>query len=287
MSIIMASKGYEVTLFEEESDIGGVLRYGIPGFRLKKEILESYRNILIKMGVQLRFNISFGKTIDADDLFFDGYKAVFLGIGLGRPNKLGLLGETLGHVNYAINYLKSPTNFVMGKNVVVVGTGNVAVDAARTAIRRHNSNVTMINRADSDTITADRDELELAIMDGVEIKNNLQVVRILEDKIVCVATIKTENEDGSIRFEEDFSKQIEIPCDSVILAIGQGPYSEASYGLLNLTNRGLINVDDFGETSKKNVFAAGDIVTGASTVVESVANTIKTARYMLERLEEM
>jgi len=287
MSMIMASRGYEVTLFEEQSDIGGVLRYGIPGFRLGKELLGSYKKILIAMGVKLRFNINFGKIIDVEDLFFDGYKAVFLGIGVGRPNKLGLLGETLGHVHYAIDYLKDPRNFIIGKNVVVIGAGNVAIDASRTAIRRHNSNVLMINRADSDGITADKDELELAIMDGVQIRNNLQVVRILEDKVICIPTVKTENEDGSVTFEEDFSEQIEIPCDSVILAIGQGPSSEGTYGSLNLTNRGLIKVDGFGETSQKNVFAAGDIITGASTVVESVADTINTARHMLERLEKM
>jgi len=287
MSIIMAKKGYDVTIFEENSDIGGVLRYGIPSFRLSKEILDSYKNVLIKLGVKLRLNMKFGEGIDVDNLFFDGYKAVFLGIGVCRPNKLGLLGESLGNVHYAIDYLKSPKQFALGKNVVVVGAGNVAVDAARTAVRKNNARVIMLNRFDEKAITADKSELEFAMLDGVEIRNNIQVVRILENKVICVPVVKIENEDGSISYDEDFTTQIEIDTDSVILAIGQGPGAERTYGSIDLTNRGLIKVDEFGQTSQKNVWAAGDIVTGARTVVESVANTLHVAKNMLDRLEQI
>jgi len=286
MTFVMASHGYDVTLFEAEDDIGGVLRFGIPGFRLSKDILASYRRILDEMGVKLRLNMRMSSVIDVDDLLLDGYKAVFLGIGVGKPNKLGLLGETLGHVHYAIDYLKSPTQFVLGRQVVVVGAGNVAIDAARTAIRKNHSKVVLLNRFEEDRISADKAELELAILDGTEIINNVQVVRILEDKIVCVPVNKNIMEDGSETYVEDYSNQFEIPADSVILAIGQGPGAELSYGSVELSKRGLIEIDEFGETSKKNVWAAGDIVTGASTVVEAVAQTLKVSKNILERLEQ-
>lgn len=286
MTFVMASRGYEVTLFEAEADIGGVLRYGIPGFRLSKDLLASYRRLLDEMGVKLRLNVRFGSVIDVDDLFLDGYKAIFLGIGVGKPNKLGLLGETLGNVHYAIDYLKSPSQFNLGKKVVVIGAGNVAIDAARTAIRKSRSKVILLNRNDEDRISADKTELELAILDGTVIINNIQVVRILEDKVVCVPFIKVRKDDGSERYEEDFTNLYEIPTDSVIIAVGQGPGAELTYGNIDLSGRGLIAINEFGETSRKNVWAAGDIVTGASTVVESVAQTLKISKHIIERLEQ-
>jgi len=286
MAFCLAGKGYEVTLFEAGDDIGGVLRYGIPGFRLSKDILDSYRKLLDEIGVNLRLNINFGIDLDAEDLFLDGYKAVFLGIGVGKPNRLGLLGETLGHVHYAIDYLKSPKQFLLGKKTVVVGAGNVAVDAARTAIRKGHSKVVMLNRFDEDSISADKFELEMALLDGVTILNNTQVVRIQDDKIVCVPVIKTISDDGTVSYTEDFSSSFELEADSVILAIGQGPGAELTYGPLDLTGRGLIKIDEYGETSRKNVWASGDVVTGASTVVESVSQTLNTAQNMLKRYGE-
>jgi len=283
MSLVLALNGFDVTLFEEEEDIGGVLRYGIPGFRLSKQMLGLYRQLLVNMGVKLRLNTRFGLAIDAQDLFFDGYRAIFLGIGVGRPNKLGLLGETLGNVHYAINYLKTPENYILGKKVVIIGAGNVAIDAARSVIRKNFAEVSILNRFDQDKITADKSELDLAILDGANIINNVQVVRIKEDKVVCVAVNKVEHENGSISYEEDFTKQIEIEADSVIIAIGQGLNAEKNYGKIDISNRGLIKVNEYGETSQINVYAAGDVVTGASTVVQSVEDTLRVAKNIIER----
>ena len=288
MSIILALNGYDVTLFEAEGDIGGVLRYGIPDFRLSKDMLETYKNILLKLGVHIRHNTRIGFNLHSNDLFMDGYKIVFHAFGTGRPNKLGLLGETFGHVHFAIDYLRSPANYSLGRKVAVVGAGNVAIDAARTAIRRGHAEAVIINRAGAEDMPASPSEVELAAIDGVEFIHNAQAVKINDRSVSCVNVIRTVGEDGRIDYEEDFTKPFEVEADSVILAIGQGPGAELEYGKCVQTSaRGFITVDEFGETSTRNVFAAGDIVTGPSTVVQAVAAAIKTSRAVLKRLEEL
>jgi glutamate synthase (NADPH/NADH) small chain len=211
-------------------------------------------------------------------MFLDGYDAVFICTGTTRPNRFGLLGETLGHVHFAIDYLKSPTAYKLGKRVVIVGAGNVAIDAARTAIRKEHAEVTILNNKAAEDVKADKAEVEMAMIDGVKMLNLCQVVRITEDFVKCVKVEKVVAEDGSVSFVEDFQSSFEVPADSVILAIGQGPGSDVvSVGTAKVTERGLLQVDEFGRTSEKGVFAAGDIVTGPRTVVEAVAFAKKAA----------
>jgi glutamate synthase (NADPH/NADH) small chain len=287
MSMLLLLDGYDVTLFEAQDDIGGVLRYGIPPFRLPRDLLKMYKEILLKLGVHFRPNTSIGSNITVKDLFVDGYKAVFVAAGTGRPNRLGLLGETLGHVHFAIDYLKSPETFSLGKQVVIVGCGNVAIDAARTAIRREHAQATILNNKDEDSMTANKDELEMAEIDGVQFIHYAQTIRILDDAVRCVKVVKTENEDGSVSYEEDFADTFDVPADTVILAIGQGPGADLKTGTVQLTQRGLLDVNDWGETSKPGVFAAGDIVTGPRTVVEAVAFTKKVYVRMKEYLDSL
>ena len=284
MSMLLLLDGYEVTLFEAQDDIGGVLRYGIPPFRLPRDLLKMYKDILLRLGVHFRPNTSLGSNITVKDLFPDGYKAVFVAAGTGRPNRLGLLGETLGHVHFAIDYLKSPETFSLGKEIVIVGAGNVAIDAARTAIRKEHARVTILNYKGEDDMTANRDELEMAEIDGVQFIHYAQTIRILDNAVRCVRVVKTENEDGSVSFEEDYSDVFDVPADSVILAIGQGPGADLKTGNVQLTQRGLLDVNEWGETSRPGVFAAGDIVTGPRTVVEAVAFTKKVYTRMKEYL---
>lgn len=285
MSLLTALKGYEVTLFEAQENLGGVLRYGIPAFRLPKDLLDMYKDILQRLGVHLRPNTRLGSSIGIADLFPDGYKAVFIAAGTGRPNKLGLLGETLGHVHFAIDYLKSPENYKLGSRVAVVGAGNVAVDAARTAIRQGHSHVTILNYKGEEEMPANRDEIELAEIDGVEFLHHAQAVRILDDAVRCVRVNKIEVEDGSVVFEEDYSDTFDVPTDSVVLAIGQGPGADLNTGALELTKKGLLVVNDWGETNIEGVYAAGDIVTGPRTVVEAIASTKKAFQRMEEFLQ--
>ena len=282
MSVLLLLHGYDVTLFEAQDNIGGVLRYGIPPFRLPREILDLYMDIMLRMGVHFRPNTRIGSNIMIEDLFPDGYKAVFVATGTGRPNKLGLIGETLGHVHFAIDYLKSPEAFKLGGRVVIVGAGNVAIDAARTAVRQSHSHVTILHFMGEENMTANRDEVEMAQIDGVEFIHYAQAVRILEDSVRCVRVNRVENNDGSISFEEDYTETFDVPADSVIIAIGQGPGADMKISGIKLTQRGLLDVNEYGETDTPGVFAAGDIVSGPKTVIEAVAFTKK----VFEKMEE-
>ena len=263
-----------------------MLRYGIPPFRLPREMLDLYKDILLRMGVHFRPNTRIGSNIMIDDLFPDGYKAVFVSTGTGRPNKLGLLGETLGHVHFAVDYLKSPESFDLGHKVAIVGAGNVAIDAARTAIRRGHSHVTILHFMGEEEMTANRDEVEMAEIDGVEFIHFAQAVRILEDGVRCVRVRRLIGDDGTVSFEEDFSETFDVPAESVIIAIGQGPGADIRSAGVTLTQRGLFDVNEWGETDTPGVFAAGDIVSGPRTVVEAVAFTKEVFSRMEEYLRD-
>ena len=284
MSLLLLLKGYDVTMFEAQDNIGGVLRYGIPPFRLSRELLDLYKDIMLRMGLHLRPNTRIGSNILIEDLFPDGYKAVFVSTGTGRPRKLGLIGETLGHVHFAVDYLKTPDAFKLGNRVAIVGAGNVAIDAARTAIRRSHSHVTILHYMGENDMTANSDEIEMAQIDGVEFIHYAQTIRILEDAVRCVQVNRVENEDGSVCFEEDYSRVFDVPADSVIIAIGQGPGADMKAAGVKLTQRGLLEVNEWGETDTPGVFAAGDIVSGPRTVVEAVAFTKRVFRRMEEYL---
>ena len=286
MSLLLLLNGYDVTLFEAEDNIGGVLRYGIPPFRLSRDLLDMYKDIMLRMGVHFRPNTRIGANIMIEDLFPDGYKAVFASTGTGRPNKLGLLGETLGHVHFAVDYLKSPEAFKLGSQVAIIGAGNVAIDAARTAIRCGHSHVTILHFMGEEDMTANHDEVEMAEIDGVEFIHYAQAIRIMEDAVKCVRVKRMINEDGSVSFEEDYEETFDVPADSVIIAIGQGPSADMKAAGVRLTQRGLFEVNEWGETNTPGVFAAGDIVSGPKTVVEAVAFTKKVFRKMEEYLSD-
>ena len=286
MSLLLLLKGYDVTLFEAQDNVGGVLRYGIPPFRLSRDILDMYKDIMLRMGIHFRPNTRIGSNIMIEDLFPDGYKAVFVSTGTGRPRKLGLLGETLGHVHFAVDYLKSPESFDLGQRVAIVGAGNVAIDAARTVVRRGHSHATILHFMGEEEMTANRDEVEMAEIDGVEFIHYAQTVRILEDAVRCVRVNKIVNEDGTVSFEEDYLETFDVPADSVIIAIGQGPGADVRSAGVKLTQRGLFEVNEDGETDTPGVFAAGDIVSGPRTVVEAVAFTKRVFNKMEEYLAE-
>jgi glutamate synthase (NADPH/NADH) small chain len=277
-AINLALKGYSITLFEAMDSIGGTLRYGIPEFRLPKNLLDYYKKILDSLDVKFRPNTRIGTNITAEDMFMDGYDAVFICTGTTRPNRYGLLGETLGHVHFAIDYLKSPEAYNLGRSVVILGAGNVAIDAARTAIRKQHAEVTILNNRGADEVRADKSEVKIAVIDGVKMIHNCQAVRIMNDAVKCVKVNKIIGEDGSESLAEDFASSFEVSADSVIIAIGQGPGSDVvSVGTAKVPQRGLLEADEFGRTSQEGVFAAGDIVTGPKTVIEAVAYAKKAA----------
>jgi len=288
MSILLSLKGFRVTMMEARDKIGGVLRYGIPEFRLSREIVDRYEPILYKLGVQYKPNTFIGSSITLDDMFIDGYKAIFIAVGTAKPNKLGLLGETIGNVYYAIDYLKSPEAYRLGKNVVVVGAGNVALDAARIAIRNigPGGTVTIINSLREEEMTGNKHEIADAVEEGIKFVHLQQTIKLEEDGVKCIAVTAEQTEKGTV-YEEDFTRVRKIPADSILVAIGQGPQGAVmADSSVSKTQRGLVDADENGYTSSRGVFAAGDIVTGPKTVVEAVAFTKKVAdeieKYCLE-----
>ena len=209
LAMMMALKGYNMTMYEANDKIGGVLRYGIPDFRLDRTILDTIEEKLKKIGVKIRKNIMIGKNITLDDMFRDDFDAVFIGTGVWRPKKLGIKGESLGNVHFAIDYLKTPKAYDLGEKVIVVGAGNVAMDVARTAIRNGAHEVSIMYRKGEEDMPAERIEIEHAKIDGV--KFNL-FKSPLEFSETGIKYENTKEDDNSIAFEE---------ADSILIAISQ------------------------------------------------------------------
>ncbi len=277
LAMILALKGYQITMYEGNDKIGGVLRYGIPDFRLDKSILDNLFEKLKIVGVQIRPNTLVGKNITIDDLFRDGYKAIFIGTGVWTPKKLGLKGETLGNVHFAIDYLKSPKAYNLGKKVIVIGAGNVAMDAARTAIRNGSSEVSVMYRKGFEDMPAEKVEIEYAKIDGVKFNLYKSPLEFTSNGVKYLTTNEIENIEG---FEE---------ADSVLISISQKPRDliVSNTTGINVGEDGFVITNDRGETTRKGVFASGDVVTGARTVVEAVALSKKVAIAMEEYLDTL
>lgn len=279
ISFLLAQKGYDVTIFEAHDNIGGVLRYGIPEFRLPKSILNKLKEKLIEMGVKIRPNILIGSVITVDDMFRDGYKAVFIGTGVWKPRPLHIKGETFGNVHYAIDYLKNPQSYDLGRRVCVIGAGNTAMDVSRTAIRNGSKEVYVMYRKGIENVSARENEIEYAKIDGVRFEFYKSPVEITDDGVKFVRTEKVKDSEGKEKFVIVNGSEDLLKVDSVIIAAGQGPRSTivSNTNGIKINDTGLIMVDEFGRTEKEGVFASGDVVTGAKTVVEAVRCSKKVA----------
>ena len=276
VAIILAQKGYSVTVFERKDNIGGMLRYGIPEFRLPNSMLDRYARLLHKLGVQVRLNTTIGGALRIDTLFDDGYQAIFVGSGVWRPRTLGIPGESLANVHFGISYLENPSHHDLGETVTVLGMGNVAIDVARTAFRHGAQNVTLYAR--SRHVAASSHEMDFARLDGAEFVYGKQVVRITPEGAVFKNSIL--DEEGHVIGLEDEEEL--VPSDSVIIAASQRPKDKLilSTDHLQGSSKGLLIVDDNNMTTREGVFAAGDVVTGPLTVVHAVAEAKKAAEAM-------
>lgn len=280
LAILLAQKGYDVTIIDSKDKIGGVLRYGIPEFRLPKTLLDKLLNRMKDLGIQFRPNTLIGPTISIDDMFEDGYDAIFIGTGVWKPNRLRIPGETLGNVHFAIDFLKNPDSYNnLGDHVVIIGAGNVAMDAARTILRKTTAKVDIIFFRGREEVTALEEELMLAEVDGVKMNYYLNTVKIENDGIIVEPVIKTENEDGTFSYKNDSEHPYKIYSSSVIIAIGQGAQTNIVKNTkqIDTNQKGLIEASEKGATTRPGVYAAGDVVSGARTVVEAVAATKKVA----------
>ncbi|HUM83916.1 MAG TPA: FAD-dependent oxidoreductase, partial [Lachnospiraceae bacterium] len=277
---ILARKGYDITVFESREKIGGVMRYGIPDFRLPKTVLDRYQKLMVNLGIHIRPNATIGGALTVDSMFRDGYEAVFIGTGVWRPRTLGVRGESLGNVYFAIDYLVNPDVYELGDSVAVIGAGNAAMDVARTAIRKGARRVVVYERGLKPA--ASEREVEYASADGVEFVYGMQVQEIRDKGPVFRKTVFDEK--GEI---VSFGNEELCPADTTIIAVSQGPKDKivnTTAGIAT-TSKGLIWTDAHGQTTHEGVFASGDVASGAKSVVEAVKYSKNVAQAMDEYLQ--
>ncbi len=284
----LARKGANVTIYEKYSDLGGILRRGIPDFRLSKDILDNTIQKILDLGISVEYNKEIGNNIYLEDLT-NKYDAVFIGIGANIPWKMGIEGENLQGV-YGGNTLLEKQNHpdYTEKNVAIIGGGNVAMDCARTIKKMGAKNVSIIYRRSEKQMPAERKEIEDAKLEGVKFLFQNNVTKILgQDKVEKIECIKTElvekeGETRKVPIDIEGSNYI-ISMDYVVMAIGSAP-EEKILNKLNLerTKKGYIKVDEAYRTSIKKVFAGGDII-GQKATVAWAARTGRDAAYEIAK----
>ncbi len=294
----LARMGYEVTVFEALHVPGGVLSYGIPEFRLPKEIVRHEIEYVQSLGVKLLTNVVIGRTITVDQLFDEGYDAIFIGAGAGLPHFLNIPGENLNGVFSAnefltrVNLMKAyefpvyDTPVKLGKKVIVVGAGNTAMDAARNALRL-GSEVTIVYRRSRQEMPARLAEIHHAEEEGIEFRLLTNPTRIIGENgwVKAMECIRMElgepDESGRRRPVPVSGSEFVLECDSVIIAVGQSPNPILTKSLpgLEMTKWGTVVVDpETMETSIPGIFAGGDIISGGTTVIEAMGDGKKAAR---------
>lgn len=298
---------YDVTIFEAFHKAGGVLVYGIPQFRLPKEIVAAEIDILIKMGVNIVVNAVIGKSLTVDELFEDGYEAVFIGSGAGLPQFLGIPGENLLGV-YSANEILTRTNLMKAyrddydtpikrfNRVAVVGAGNVAMDAARVAKRLGAEHVYITYRRGREELPARKEEVEHAEAEGIEfnlLNNPCSIIGNEDGRVVGIELIRQV-----LGEPDERGRRAPVPVpgsnwvldvDTVIIAIGTSPnplIRNTTEGL-TFTRKGGIEADEGGVTSRKGVFAGGDAVTGSATVILAMGAGKAAARSIDEYIKSL
>ncbi len=296
----LARAGFDVTVFEALHTAGGVLVYGIPEFRLPKSIVKKEVDNLTAMGVEIMTNVIIGKTLTVDELFDMGYEAVFIGSGAGLPNFMGIPGESYKGVYSANEFLtrsnlmkaykdNPDTPIMKGGRVAVVGGGNVAMDAARTALRLGAEKVYIVYRRSIEELPARREEVEHAAEEGIEFLLLNNPVEILgyenpSDRrdpkngfVIGMRCVKMElgepDERGRRRPVEISGSEYTLDVDTVIMSIGTSPnplIKSTTKGLDTNSRGGIIIEEATGATSKTGVYAGGDAVTGAATVISAM-----------------
>lgn len=300
----LAKQGVEVTIFEAFHKAGGVLVYGIPEFRLPKSLVQREIDNVLKLGVKLELNTVIGKTIKIEELL-DEFDAIFIGSGAGLPVFLNIEGENLNGVFSANEYLtrvnlmgaykeNSKTPIMKGKEVVVVGAGNVAMDSARTA-RRMGANVKLVYRRTEAEMPARNEEIEHAKQEGIEFHLLTNPVKIngkdgYVNSMTCIKMMLGEKDKSGrqspVKVE---NSEFNIACDMVIMAVGTSPNPmlTSSYSKLATSPRGTIIVsEDTLETQVPRVYAGGDAVTGSATVIKAMGAGKIASKSIIKLLQE-
>lgn len=303
----LAKLGYEVTIFEAFHTAGGVLVYGIPEFRLPKEIVRKEVKNLEDLGVEIQTNMIIGKTLSVDELFEMGYKAVFIGSGAGLPSFMGIEGEELIGVYSANEYLTRTnlmkayledydTPIIESRAVAVVGGGNVAMDAARCAKRLGADTVYIVYRRGLEEMPARKEEVHHAMEEGIIFKNLTNPVKIIGDengRVKAVECVEMElgepDESGRRRPVVKEGSNFELPVDTVIMSIGTSPnplIRSTTKGLETNRRGCLIVNEDTMQTTREGVYAGGDAVTGAATVILAMGAGKQAAKSIDEYLSK-
>lgn len=279
-AVELAKIGYQVTIFEKEKQIGGLLTYGIPGFRLPRNITENLTNRLKGLDIEIKTDIEFGKDISLETLKKD-YRAIFIGIGADIPSTYNLSNEKCDKI-YKSNYILKEYNAKrivenLG-DVIIIGGGNVATDSARAAIRMGAKSSTIVYRRDKSKMPARQIELNEAIEDGVQIIYNTRVLNaeIENGKIKYINCIKTDSSTDKVTDIEN--SEFILKADSVIFAIGLKPdKSLIEKQGLELEDNGLIKINENHTTNIEGVFAGGDVSQSKATVCKAIENGKKAA----------
>lgn len=288
VALNLASRGYDVTIFEKNEKIGGILTYGIPAFRLPRFNISLLEKRLKELGVKIKINALIGPVVTLSKLFEDGYKSIFIGTGVWNPKRLNIKGETFGHVHYAIDYLRNPNSFDLGNKVVVIGAGNVAMDAARSAKYYNCSDVSVCYRRDFEDMSATKHEISEAKEEGVLFKTFKSPVEIVDEGIIFEDTKKIVNEDGSTSLATIPNSKKLYECDSILIAISQVPKNTIVINNkgLDVKKGGLILTDEAGLTTREGVYACGDVTNGARTVIQAVVDAKRVCDSMDAYLQQ-
>ena len=266
----LAVKGYPVTVYEKEKELGGMLTLGIPSFRLEKDVIKAEIKVLKDLGVKFKTGVEVGKDITLDKLRKDGFKAIYLAVGASKGAKVGCPGDDLDGVFTGIDFLREVNlgnKPAIGKAVAVIGGGNVAIDVARAAVRL-GAKTTIVYRRDRDAMPAADDEIEEAIEEGVKFKFLAAPAEITgegkaDELKVEIMELKDGKPVGTGKFET-------MKVSAVISAIGQKIDLEGIEGI-NTGAKGTVLVDEYGRTNVEDVFAGGDLVTGPKFAIDAIA----------------
>lgn len=287
----LSMAGHEVDIFEELPYAGGMVYVGIPRYRVPIEVLKKDVERVEKLGVKFHYGVRVGRDITLEELK-EKYDAVFIGVGAHKPNSMGCEGEELKGVYQAVDILRRVAlgeEVEMGKRVIVLGGGDVAMDVSRTVLRLGAEKVSILYRRSREEMPATDEEIEDAMDEGVEFNFLTNVVKIMGDgKVEKVECIKMElgepDESGRRRPVPIEGSNYTMEVDTVIMAIGQRPDTAWLEGF-EKTKWGTLVVDDNYMTSQEGVFAGGDAVLGPKTIIEAVATSRKAAEAMLRYLE--
>lgn len=301
----MAKRGYDVTVFEALHEIGGVLKYGIPEFRLPNSIVEAEIDNLRKMGVKFEPDFIVGKTATMDDLRAEGFKAFFVGSGAGLPRFMNIPGENCIGIMSSNEYLtrvnlmgaadpKKDTPVFFGKNVVVVGGGNTAMDSVRTAKRLGAEHVYLVYRRSMDEMPARKEEIKHAQEEGIEFMLLHNPIEYIADEkgrvrqaVLQVMELGEPDERGRRSPVPVEGKTVTIDTDMVVVSVGvsPNPLIPNAHPELHTTQKGTLEANDALQTTKEDVFAGGDIVRGGATVILAMGDGRKAAASMDEYLK--